>query len=252
MGCAWNMKGVDVGSTPSSISEPTTASKSTTTSQPPTGKLFSEINKGVGITGGLKKVDDSMKTHKNPNLRASAVVPDTKKSSSKTPTKTEITKTAKKPLFEEQGKRWLIENQKDQLTLQLDKGDKTYCAFIDSCVNSNLLINNKLNMVTILHCKGCQFQFKSGLISAVEITKCQNIKIFIDEFIPFIKLDACDSIQVHLSQKSLATQVMTNTSTSVNVHHVTAKNDYVESPIPELFVSYLKDDKLITEISHTT
>ncbi len=38
-------------------------------------KLFSDLNKGEDVTKGLKKVTDDMKTHKNPNLRASGAVP---------------------------------------------------------------------------------------------------------------------------------------------------------------------------------
>jgi hypothetical protein len=37
--------------------------------------LFSALNKGGDITKGLKKVDKSQMTHKNPALRASSVVP---------------------------------------------------------------------------------------------------------------------------------------------------------------------------------
>lgn len=33
-------------------------------------ELFAQINKGEGITSGLKKVTSEMQTHKNPNLRA--------------------------------------------------------------------------------------------------------------------------------------------------------------------------------------
>ena len=33
--------------------------------------LFAELNKGEGITSGLKKVTADMQTHKNPNLRSS-------------------------------------------------------------------------------------------------------------------------------------------------------------------------------------
>jgi len=38
--------------------------------------VFAELNKGEAITAGLKKVDKSQMTHKNPSLRASSVVSD--------------------------------------------------------------------------------------------------------------------------------------------------------------------------------
>ena len=37
--------------------------------------VFSQLNRGADVTKGLKKVDKSEMTHKNPELRASSVVP---------------------------------------------------------------------------------------------------------------------------------------------------------------------------------
>lgn len=41
--------------------------------------LLAALNRGDGVTSGLKKVDKSEMTHKNPELRASSVVPETVK-----------------------------------------------------------------------------------------------------------------------------------------------------------------------------
>lgn len=40
------------------------------------GAVFSELNKGEAVTKGLRKVDRSEMTHKNPSLRANSTVPD--------------------------------------------------------------------------------------------------------------------------------------------------------------------------------
>lgn len=37
--------------------------------------MFAELNRGEEVTKGLRKVDKSEMTHKNPALRASSVVP---------------------------------------------------------------------------------------------------------------------------------------------------------------------------------
>lgn len=47
------------------------------------GAVFAELNKGEAVTQGLRKVDKSEMTHKNPSLRASSVVPDRAPSSRK-------------------------------------------------------------------------------------------------------------------------------------------------------------------------
>ena len=39
------------------------------------GAVFAELNQGSDITKGLRKVDKSEMTHKNPELRASSTVP---------------------------------------------------------------------------------------------------------------------------------------------------------------------------------
>lgn len=48
-------------------------------SQAPSGNMggvFASLNKGEGVTSGLKKVDKSEMTHKNPELRTGGHVPD--------------------------------------------------------------------------------------------------------------------------------------------------------------------------------
>jgi len=40
------------------------------------GAVFDELNKGEAVTAGLRKVDKSQMTHKNPSLRAGAIVPE--------------------------------------------------------------------------------------------------------------------------------------------------------------------------------
>ena len=36
------------------------------------GNVFAQLNQGAAVTKGLKKVEDSEKVHKNPDLRAAA------------------------------------------------------------------------------------------------------------------------------------------------------------------------------------
>lgn len=57
---------------------PPAAPPASTGSPAPTGgaaAVFADINRGADVTKGLRKVDKSEMTHKNPNLRASSVVP---------------------------------------------------------------------------------------------------------------------------------------------------------------------------------
>lgn len=45
------------------------------------GAIFAQLNRGEAVTTGLKKVDKSQMTHKNPALRATGPVPERRQSS---------------------------------------------------------------------------------------------------------------------------------------------------------------------------
>lgn len=105
----------------------------TEASKEPTGlgAVFSELNKGEAVTSGLRKVDMSEMTHKNPSLRASASVSDkgsTGRGKSPAPgkkPKPESMRMKKPPKKELDGNKWLIASAVlthavvTQLTLEL-------------------------------------------------------------------------------------------------------------------------------------
>ena len=78
------------------------------------GAVFSDLNKGDAVTKGLRKVDKSEMTHKNPSLRAGAVVTDkdaTSRGKSPAPgkkPKPESMRVKKPPKKELDGNKWLI------------------------------------------------------------------------------------------------------------------------------------------------
>ena len=78
------------------------------------GAVFSELNKGEAVTKGLRKVDKSEMTHKNPSLRANSTVPDGEGSArGKSPTpskkpKPESMRVKKPPKKELDGNKWTI------------------------------------------------------------------------------------------------------------------------------------------------
>ena len=77
------------------------------------GAVFSELNKGSEVTKGLRKVDKSEMTHKNPSLRADTSVSDSSAGRPKSPApgkkpKPESMRMKKPPKKELDGKKWLI------------------------------------------------------------------------------------------------------------------------------------------------
>ena len=79
------------------------------------GAVFSELNKGEAVTKGLRKVDKSEMTHKNPSLRAGSTVPERGPSArGKSPAppgtkpKPESMRVKKPPKKELEGNKWTI------------------------------------------------------------------------------------------------------------------------------------------------
>lgn len=73
------------------------------------GAVFSELNKGAAVTKGLRKVDKSEMTHKNPSLRAGSAVSDRAKSPAPgkkpKPESMRVKKPARKEL---EGNKWTL------------------------------------------------------------------------------------------------------------------------------------------------
>lgn len=71
--------------------------------------MLADLNKGGSVTSGLRKVDPSQMTHKNPELRSSAVVPENQKKAPPAVGKKPATLAKKPPKLElEDGNKWMI------------------------------------------------------------------------------------------------------------------------------------------------
>lgn len=85
---------------------------------PDMNAVFDDLNRGADVTKGLKKVDQSQMTHKNPSLRAQAPVPTRSDSngslrgkSPAPPRKPDTMRTKKPPKKELDGNKWIIVSQ---------------------------------------------------------------------------------------------------------------------------------------------
>ena len=77
------------------------------------GAVFDELNQGENVTRGLRKVDRSEMTHKNPSLRAGSTVSDGSSARGKSPApgkkpKPESMRVKKPPKMELEGNKWTI------------------------------------------------------------------------------------------------------------------------------------------------
>lgn len=223
------------------------------------GAVFADLQKGENVTSGLKKVDPSQMTHKNPSLRATSVVPERSDSSSSTrghspappgkKPKPESLRTKKPPKKELDGNKWIVENFDSPSSPIVIEAEINQSILVTKCKGLTLQIKGKGNAISIDNSPKTSLIIDS-LVSSVDVIKCPSFAVQIMEKVPTILLDQVDGAQIFLSKDSLATEVFTSKCSSVNINLPPAseEDDYREEPIPEQFRSYVRDGKLYTEI----
>jgi adenylyl cyclase-associated protein len=112
--------------------------------------IFAELNKGESVTSGLRKVDKSQMTHKNPSLRAGGTVSDDAAKKPRPPTPNKPGKyVLKKPAKTElQGNKWVVENHDGNSDVVIE-GEINHAVYIFGCKNSTIRIKGKVNAVTM-------------------------------------------------------------------------------------------------------
>lgn len=173
-----------------------------------------------------------MQTHKNASIRVSGPAPAVigHGSVSSTPKPT----TEKPPVFARDGKKWLIENQKNNTNLVVDNAEMNNVVYIFKCVNSTIVVKNKINSIVMDSCKKSCVVFDS-LVSSVEFINCQSVQMQVLGKVPTVTIDKTDGCQMYLSKDSLNTEIVTSKSSELNVMIPKADGDYSEHPIPEQF-----------------
>ncbi|KAE8538263.1 hypothetical protein D1P53_005603 [Cryptococcus gattii VGV] len=262
-GVVWNPKGSPA---PSSMPETSSAPSAPPPPPPPppsgsepaastppasgTAALLADLNRGGDVTSGLRKVDTSQMTHKNPALRSAGTVPDNAKKAPPLKPKPGA-KPVKKPakIELEDGNKWIIENQEDNKSIKIENTELHHTVHIFSCVNSVVQISGKINAVTMVGCKKTSLVLDSA-VSSLSITSSPSFEVQIIGSIPTIQIDTTDSGQVYLSKECMQViEIITSKCSSINISVPTAENgDFVERPVPEQMKSRVVDGKLVTEI----
>lgn len=222
--------------------------------------VFAELNKGESITSGLKKVEKSEMTHKNPDLRKKHVPLPPKKPRNLSVRDDKDTKTpaaAKKPPQNELvDNKWMITNvaktDVDNGLITID-GSMDQSVYIGNCHGVVVQIKGKVNAISI------NVSDKVGLvidkaISSVELTKCNKCEVQVIDSVPIINVDQSESTNIYLSRSSLATEVYSSCSTALNVNIPSRDEDgdLQEVSISEQFVTRFSPDgsHLTTPVSH--
>ncbi|TPX32155.1 hypothetical protein SmJEL517_g04715 [Synchytrium microbalum] len=244
-GLVWNPKGGDAKSAPGSSAPVVAAAATTAAVAAVTGPaLFSELNKEGSVTAGLRKVDKSEMTHKNPDLRATSVVPAAAVVPKAAPVAAAPTKPAK---FALEGAKWAVENQVNNPNLVIDNADIKQSVYIYNCQNSTVQIKGKIKAVVLDNCKKVGVVMDT-ILSTADIVNCKSVQVQITGTCPTLNIDKTDGIQVFLSKTALGVEILTAKSSEMNVSFEGgADGDFVEKPIVEQFKTVIKNGVLITQ-----
>ncbi|CAK7222370.1 suppressor of rasval19 [Sporothrix curviconia] len=236
------------------------------------GAVFSEINRGADVTKGLRKVDKSQMTHKNPALRASSTVPGgsspTAGARGKSPVpgkkpKPESMRVKKPAKKELDGNKWTIENYDKESAAALGgpieiEASINHSILISKCSNTTVIIRGKGNAVTLENTDRLSLVVET-LVSSVDVVKSKNFALQVLGTIPTVMLDQVDSAQVYLSKESTSTRVFMSKTEGVNLNILPPaeelgvdeqEGDYKEVPLPSQICSYFDAAKgeLVSEI----
>ncbi|KAK6002374.1 hypothetical protein QM012_002012 [Aureobasidium pullulans] len=231
------------------------------------GAVFDQLNRGESVTAGLRKVDKSEMTHKNPSLRAGSTVTDRKgsqdsinRSRSRGPELKPkpdsirgkgIAQPAPKrePKKELDGNKWIIENFEDADAPIEVEVSVTQSILITRCKNATIRLIGKANAISIDNSPRTNLVI-DDLISSVDVIKCPNFALQVLGTLPTVMLDQVDGASIYLSKESLNTEIYTSKCASINVNlpPQTEQDDYRECPLPEQFRTFIKDGKLVSEI----
>lgn len=224
--------------------------------------VFSQLNQGSSVTSGLKKVDKSEMTHKNPSLRTASTVPQRSESQtsvsssgrgkSPLPNKKPNNMRSKKPSRKElDGNKWIVENfentQSDIIEISAELNQSILISKCNKCV---LKVSGKANAISIDNCAGLSILVDS-LVSSIDVIKATKFQVQIDGVVPTLLLDQVDGAQIYLSDESIGTEIFTSKCSALNVvipPQDDEDDDSKELPFPEQIRSVVRNGILVSEI----
>ncbi|KAG0144922.1 hypothetical protein CROQUDRAFT_659362 [Cronartium quercuum f. sp. fusiforme G11] len=277
----WNPKGEDAAAFAKRISPPASPSNSSSAPPPPppgppppgplpppppggTGSIpaggmdavLAALNQGEQITSGLKKVDTSQMTHKNPTLRNSGSgVPASPAGSFKRPAKPPKPSTFQRRPAKTQldGNKWSIEYHENSSSIVVENTEINQIVNIFGCKNSTILIKGKVNAITLVSCTKTSVLLDS-VVSSISITSSPSFTVQVLGKCPTVMIDATDGGQIYLSKDSLDVEIVTAKTSALNVSLPTGDEEgvFVERAMPEQLKTVVVDGKLVTSVlDHT-
>jgi len=230
---------------PPAPTAPTPTQSSSGGSGPDMNAIFASINKGEGVTSGLKKVTNDMKT-KNRTDKVS-VVPAAAVKTSSGPAEKKAAAPAKPSKLSLDGNKWSVEYFVGNKQIVISETEVRHTVYIYKCKDSVIQIKGKVNAVTLDDCTKTAVVFEN-IVAAFEIVNCNSVEVQAVGKVPAIAIDKTSGCQVYLSKESIDVEIVTSKSSEMNISFPDNTGELTESPVPEQYKSQVKNGKLVTEI----
>lgn len=214
--------------------------------------VFADLNKGENVTSGLKKVEKSQMTHKNPSLReqgpAKKPTPPKKPQSLSSRSNSAKSKPPRVELVD--GAKWIIENLTAENTPEpvIINAEMQHSVFIGNTEGITVQINGKGNAVSLSETKNTAVVIES-LVSGVDIIKSVKFGLQVTGVVPLVTVDRSDEGSIYLSQESVNkdSSVITSNTSALNIN-IPQDDDFAEMPVPEQLQHFIRNGKLVSEV----
>ena len=84
-------------------------------------------------------------------------------------------------------------------------------------------------------------------MASVEVVNSKSLQLQVTGKSPTVNVDKTDGFHLFLSKDGLDTELLSSKSSEINVSWPQGE-DWEEKPVPEQFITKIKDGKMITEI----
>lgn len=133
--------------------------------------------------------------------------------------------------------------------------EKNHTVYIYKCEGAVIQIDGKCNSIAMDGCKKTGLVFEE-VVSTCEIINCQSVKVQCKTKVPALAIDKTHGIQVFIPKSSLETEIVSGTSSEMNVVFPNPsgkdEDDPIELPIPEQFKSVYSKGKLVSnQVDHS-
>ncbi|KAK9893444.1 hypothetical protein P389DRAFT_156183 [Cystobasidium minutum MCA 4210] len=221
--------------------------------------VFADLNKGETVTKGLRHVDRSEMTHKNPSLRAAGAGSDaaggdkagSRPAIPKKPASFQHQPQKKPAVCNLEGTKWRVEHHDGNREIIIDGTEIGHTVNIFGCKNSVIQIKGKVNAVSLVSSPKTSILLEST-VSSIEITNSPSFTVQVLGTVPTILVDSTDGGQIYLSKDSMNVEIITSKTSGLNISlplEGGEEGEFVEKAVPEQMKTTVgKDGKLKTEI----